>query len=228
MLAGVSSDYYTRLEQGRERRPSEQVLDALSRALHLDVHASQHLFRLVQPAPESVPAVAPAVAHPGVVAILNDVIAAPAMVLGPALDVLSMNSQARALYSDFACTSNLLEMVFLDEVARYFYVDWETVARDSVRNVRALSMPFHNDPRMLAVVGRLSIESADFALFWAQHDIRPRLGGTKRFRHSVVGEIDLSFEGFSVNEAPGQQLLIYRADPGSASADALALLNTFE
>ncbi|MUL65617.1 transcriptional regulator [Mycobacterium sp. CBMA 234] len=223
-LAGVSADYYTRLEQGREQHPSDQVLQAISRALQLDTHAEEHLANLARAATaiNGVPPVRDA--SEGTIRIVNDVVHAPALVISPALDVLAMNARARALYSDHSRVDNLAYMVFLDPVGLAFYVDWDEVARDTVRNLRAMSVRFREDPRIAEVVGELTIQSDAFTFVWMQHDVRPRTSGTKRFRHSQVGEVNLRYDTFSIGEALGQQLLIYSAEPGSRDADSLELL----
>ncbi|WP_285029546.1 helix-turn-helix transcriptional regulator [Mycolicibacterium sp. lyk4-40-TYG-92] len=223
-LAGVSTDYYTRLEQGREQHPSDQVLQAISRALQLDAHGEEHLTNLAHTATSlsRVPVVREA--SEGTLRIVNDVVHAPALVVSPALDVLAMNVCARALYSDHSGVDNLAYMVFLDPIGVEFYVDWDEVARDTVRNLRAASAKFRDDPRIAEVVGELTIQSDAFTFVWMRHDVRPRTSGTKRFRHSRVGEMSLRYDTFSVGDAPGQQLLIYSAEQGSADADSLELL----
>ncbi len=225
MMAGVSIDYYTRLEQGRERRPSEQVLQAIARALRLDGHATNHLVHLVWSGSGAVVTRQAGQVSSGAAAIVNDVIAAPAMVLSPALDVLACNSLAAALYSDFAQVDNLARMVFLDPAAGEFYAVWESVARDTVGNLRAASVSFREDSRIAEIVGELNIRSTAFTALWIQHDVRPRSSGVKQLRHGRVGELSLCYDTLSVGDAPGQQLLIYRAEAGSASADGLALLD---
>ncbi|WP_418002361.1 helix-turn-helix domain-containing protein [Mycobacterium sp. PDNC021] len=224
-LAGVSADYYTRLEQGRERHPSDQVLQAISRALQLDAHAEEHLANLAHAATAVGGDLVLRDASEGTVRIVNNVVHAPALVISPALDVLAMNAHARALYSDHSQVENLAYMVFLDPVGLEFYLDWNEVARDTVRNLRAMSVRFREDPRIAEVVGELTIQSDAFTFVWMQHDVRPRTSGTKRFRHSRVGEMSLRYDTFAVGEAPGQQLLIYSAEPGSADADGLELLS---
>ncbi|KOV61507.1 helix-turn-helix domain-containing protein [Streptomyces sp. MMG1121] len=224
LLAGVSADYYTRLEQGRERHPSEQVLDAIARALQLDEHAATHLFRLAQPAPSAQARVASASVRPELRTLLDHVVAGPACVLGPALDVLAANALAIALYAGFARLDNIVRMVFLDPAAREFYADWDQAARGAVSNLRAAATPFPDDPRVTAVVGELTVRSPAFGDLWARHEVRPRTGETKHLRHPRVGDLHLHYQGFAVSAAPGQHLYVYSADPGSPSAAALSLL----
>ena len=224
-LAGVSADYYTRLEQGREQHPSGQVLRAISRALQLDAHADEHLANLARAQTAVSRTHSSQDADEGTMRIVNNVVHAPALVIGPAMDVLAMNARAHALYSDLSRVDNLAYMVFLDPAGLDFYVDWDEVARDTVRNLRAKSVTFRGDPRIAEVLGELMIQSDAFTFVWMQHDVRPRTSGTKRFHHSQVGDINLRYDSFTVGEAPDQQLLIYSAEPGSADADALQLLD---
>ncbi|WP_435155245.1 helix-turn-helix transcriptional regulator [Amycolatopsis sacchari] len=224
LLAGVSTDYYIRLEQGRERHPSDQVLDAVARALRLDEDAAAHLFRLAMPAPHTVARAASATVDPELRSLMEHFIHAPATVLGPALDVLAANSLSTALYSGFSRHDNLARMVFLDPVAVEFYVDWETTARATVASLRAGSGAFPDDPRVPEVVGELTVRSPAFADLWARHEVRPRKAEHKRFRHPRVGELVLRSQALAVTGAPGQQLFVYSAEPGSPSADGLTLL----
>lgn len=224
LLAGVSTDYYVRLEQGRERHPSDQVLDAVARALRLDEDAAAHLFRLAMPAPQAVARVSPRTVDPGLWTLMEHSVSAPATVLGPALDVLAANSLSAALYSGFARFDNLARMVFLDPAAVEFYVDWDSVARGTVASLRAGSGAFPDHPRVSEVVGELTVRSPAFASLWARHEVRPRKSEHKRFRHPRVGELVLRSQALGVTNAPGQQLFVYSAEPGSPSADGLTLL----
>ncbi|WP_116202931.1 helix-turn-helix transcriptional regulator [Amycolatopsis circi] len=224
LLSGVSADYYTRLEQGRERHPSEQVLDAIARALRLDAHTAAHLFRLAQPPSTTASQVSPQTVAPQLLTLMDHFLHVPATVVGPALDVLAANALSAALYSGFARQDNLLRMVFLDPAAPEFYADWERAARGVVSNFRAASAPFPDDPRIAQVVGELTVRSPAFASFWAHHEVRPRAGEDKHLRHPLLGDLRLRYQGFSVLDAPGQQLFVYTAEPASPSADGLALL----
>ncbi|MCO5992162.1 helix-turn-helix domain-containing protein [Actinoallomurus rhizosphaericola] len=222
LLAGVSTDYYIRLEQGRERHPSEQVLRAIAGALRLDGSAAGHLFRL------GLPALATAAAEPAVAAdllrLMDGMRDVPAFVVGVAQDVLAANAMARELYRGFARYDNLLRMIFLDPFAREFYVDWDKAAHVAVGNLRASSSQFPGDERIERVVGELSVRSPAFTGLWARYEVRPRTQEDKHFRHPHVGELRLHFEALAVTSAPGQHLSVYSAEPGSAGADALILL----
>jgi transcriptional regulator with XRE-family HTH domain len=224
LLAGVSIDYYTRLEQGRERHPSEQVLDAVVRALQLDVHAAGYLFRLAQPAPRAARAESPRAVSTPLMDLLVDALDVPATVTGPALDVLAANDLARVLYEGFARFDNLVRMVFLDPAAPMFYADWDHAARGVVSNLRATSAPFPHDPQVLAVVGELTLRSPAFVAQWARREVRPRTNEDKHLHHPRVGDLHLRYQAFAVADAPGQQVFVYTAPPGSPSADGLALL----
>ncbi len=225
LLAGVSIDYYTRLEQGRERRPSDQVLDALARVLHLDSHAASYLFRLAQPAPRTARVKSPRVIGAALLDFLTETIDAPATLTGPALDVLAANPLARALYGGFAQFDNLARMVFLDPSAPRFYADWDSAARGIVSNLRAGSAPFPDDPHVKAIVGELTVRSPAFVTFWARREVRPRTNEHKHLHHDHVGDLYLRYQAFNVVHAPGQQVFVYTAKPGSPSADGLRLLH---
>lgn len=226
LLAGVSADYYTRLEQGRERHPSEQVLDAIARALRLDEHATAHLFALVMPMPKAGPRASPRTVNSQVRTLMENFIGVPAMVVGLARDVLAANSWATTLYSGFARFDNLACMIFLDPEAREFYADWDSVALTVTANLRAASGEFADDPRLAEVIGELTVRSPAFAALWARHDARPRTGELKRIRHPEVGLLELHSQVFGIPDAPGQHLHVYSADPGSPAADGLKLLGS--
>ncbi|MFI0263135.1 helix-turn-helix domain-containing protein [Streptomyces sp. NPDC017056] len=222
LLAGMSTDYYIRLEQGRERHPSEQVLRAIAGALRLDDAAATHLFRLGLSVFGK--AAAATTVAPELLRLMNGMRDVPAFVVGAAQDVLAANAMARELYRGFARYDNLLRMIFLDPFAREFYADWDRAARIAVGNLRASSSQFPRDERIERVVGELSVRSPAFADLWACYEVRPRTHEDKHFRHPRVGELRLHFEALAVTSAPGQHLSVYSADPGSASADALDLL----
>ncbi|MEU5299384.1 helix-turn-helix transcriptional regulator [Streptomyces noursei] len=228
MLAGVSSDYYVRLEQGRERHPSVQVVDALSRALHLDGDATDHLQRLARPVagrrrarddgqgrPETV--------SPVLLRMMAGWHRTPAVVLGRCLTVLAHNALGRALFAGHAYSGDLVRLVFLDPDAREFYPDWEQVAANTVGGLRSAAGTDTDDPQLVRTVGELSLKSPEFRRLWARHDIRQKTRETKRFRHPLVGALTLDYESLTVNGAPGQQLVVYQAAPGSPSEQALVL-----
>jgi transcriptional regulator with XRE-family HTH domain len=225
MLAGVSVDYYVRLEQGRERHPSEQVLDSLARALQLDDTAARHLQELARPpARRRRPSIRPQRVRRGVERLMDGWSHTPAMVYGRCMDVLAANSLADAVHGRPLRGENALRSIFLDAGARDFYADWEEVARDTVAWLRALAGADLDDPRLTELVGELSLKSEEFRRLWARHDVREKTSGTKRFVHPVVGELSLGYESFAIGGAPGQVLVVYHAEPGSRNEQALALL----
>ncbi|MEU5262061.1 helix-turn-helix transcriptional regulator [Amycolatopsis sp. NPDC021455] len=226
VLAGVSTDYYVRLEQGRERNPSAQVLDALARGLALDEDATAHLHRLARPAPGRRRSRRPEKVSPNLLRLMDGWPDTPALVLGRCLEVLAHNALGAALFGGHTHSGDLVRLVFLDPDAREFYPDWERVAVNTVGGLRAAAGLDPDDPRLIETVGELSVKSADFRRLWARHDIRQKTHETKRFRHPQVGELTLSYEALTVNSAPGQQLIVYQAEPGSPSEAALALLGS--
>ena len=223
-LAGVSVDYYTRLEQGRERHPSERVLDAIARALRLDVYAANHLLQLALGLPITRASGFDPRVSEALLQLMSDHVDVPAFVLGPALDVLAANDVARALYSGFARFDNLLRMVFLDPEARVFYRDWPDAASGAVRSFRAASAAFRDEPSVVDRLAELEAGSRVFVEVWARQEVRPRTNIVKDLWHRSVGDLRLTYQGFSVLDAPGQQLFLYTAESGTAAADGLTLL----
>jgi transcriptional regulator with XRE-family HTH domain len=225
VLAGTSVDYYTRLEQGRERGPSAQVLDAISRALDLDLDALGHLFRLagvVLPAGRTAHtrgAVSPALLQ------WMDGIATPAFVVGRALDVLACNCSAEELFSPFT-RDNLAEMVFLDPAGASFYVPWQRAAQSVVAHLREAVAYDPRDPRIVELLAALRTAGDPFVDLWERHDVRGKSRDAKTLRHPDAGALELTYQAFDVRDSPGQQLVTYHAEPGSDSARSLTLLGT--
>ncbi|MFI8219666.1 helix-turn-helix transcriptional regulator [Streptomyces sp. NPDC085932] len=226
-LAGVSTSYYVRLEQGREARPSRRVLDAVARALRLGEQDTRRLHGLARPAgrrttsPARVERVAPHLRE-----LIDSWTGTPAFVIGHAQDMLATNPLAEALYADFGQCDNVLRMLFLDPVARTFYRDTDRAAYRAVADLRQAAANTPDDPRILRLVGELSIRSAEFRSLWARDHIRVPPYEVKQVHHSAVGVMELRHEAFAVRSAPGQQLVVLQAEPGSPSADALALLGS--
>lgn len=225
MKAGVSVDYYVRLEQGRERRPSAQVLHGLADALHLDEDARAHLFRLAEVAPAARRTSTVTRVDPELRRLLGMWPDNPAIVLGRGYDVLASNELADALYG-FAEERNLVLRMFLDPASRVFYRDWERVASYMVAGLRLLHGEDPDHPRVNEVIEILLARSTDFGRMWARHDIRRKQLECKRFSHRDVGEVTLWMNVFEVKSAPGQELIVYHAEPDTPSADALRLLGT--
>lgn len=215
VLAGVSANYYARLEQGRERHPSPQVLDALSRALDLGPDAHEHLHRLAGTVPGG-HGHRQARVRPDVLALIEEWTSTPALVLSDTLDVLAQNRLARALHTGFARSANLAEMTFLDPAGSTFYVDWHRAAAATVASLRLAEGRRPHDQRLREVIAQLSAGSAAFRALWADQDVRGRTYEAKRFDHPVLGRIDMSYQAFDVRGCDGQQLLVYRAEDAEA------------
>lgn len=226
VLAGISADYYTRLEQGRERSPSHQVLDALARALDLDDHARDHLYRLAGQAPPNHHAGSPEKVSPELLALMEIWSTTPAYVVNRTLDLLAENQLAQALHSGFTETENLVKMTYLDPAGRDFYVDWHRAAHASVANLRLAAGHDPRNPRLLELVEELTRRSPAFHERWNRHDVRGKTREPKQFRHPDVGTLTLTYDAFDVRSAPGQQLIVYHAQRGSPSAEALSLLGS--
>ncbi|MGH3250540.1 MAG: helix-turn-helix domain-containing protein [Trebonia sp.] len=225
LLAGVSSPYYTRLEQGRDRHPSPQILDAIGRALGLDEQAMAHLRRLAQ-ALSSPPKAAPAAEEvpAGLRLLLDGWTWQPAVIVGRYRDVLAANPLAQVLNPGFVPGRNLLRHVFLDPEGREYYLDWEEVAEGAVAGLRAATGAEPDDPRLSGLVGELSVKSEDFGQMWARHDARPRISGRKRYNNPFIGLITLEYQTFTVNADPGQTMFVFQAEPGSSHEHSLVLL----
>jgi transcriptional regulator with XRE-family HTH domain len=229
LLAGVSSPYYTRLEQGRDRNPSPQILDAIGRALGLDEEAMAHLHRLAQAAyaPHNAQHNAPPATEEvaaGVWHLLDGWTAQPAVIVSRYRDVLAANRLAQVLNPGFVPGRNLLRHVFLDPEGREYYLDWEQIAEGAVAGLRASAGPQPDDPRLTQLVGELSVKSEDFRQTWARHDVHSRTTGRKRYNNPFIGIIRLDYETFTVNADPGQTMFAFRAEPGSSDEHSLLLL----
>lgn len=224
MLAGVSADYYVRLEQGRERHPSAQVVDALARALGLADDAVEHLHQLASPVVRRRRAPRQERVSPNLLRMMAGWSHTPAVVMGRRLTILAHNALGGALFAGHTYSGDLVRLVFLDPDAREFYPDWDRVAANTVAGLRAGADV--DDPALVEVVGELSLKSESFRRLWARHDVRQKTHETKRFHHRLVGELTLHYESLTVNSAPGQQLVVYQAEPGSPSEQALALLGS--
>ncbi|MFI8461419.1 helix-turn-helix transcriptional regulator [Kitasatospora sp. NPDC085464] len=226
VLAGVNADYYTRLEQGRERHPSAQVLDALGRALHLCPDAHAHLHRLAGSTPGTRPTGTTDRVHPALRQLLDGYPAAPAFVVNRTLDVLAANALAEALHSPFERMDNLARMTFLDPAGRRFHTRWRRAAEAVVAHLREAAGVDPDNPRLRDLTRGLTERSADFAVLWSSHVVRGKTREAKHLLHPDVGPLELAYETFDVRAEPGQQLVIYQAEPGSSSARSLSLLGS--
>ena len=234
MLAGVSVDYYTRLERGNLSGVSEGVLEALARALQLDDAERVHLFDLARTANTSGTVARsrrrPGGGHvrPGVQRILDAMTTAPAYVRNGRLDVLAANRLGRAvfapLFTDPARTPNIARFIFLDPAARDFYVDWNQLAGDTVALLRGEAGHDPYDRALTDLIGELSTRSDMFRTWWAAHNVRLHRTGVKRLHHPLVGELVLAYESMDLTADQGLRLNAYSAEPGSPSQDGLNLL----
>jgi transcriptional regulator with XRE-family HTH domain len=227
-LAGVSVDYYTRLEQGRHASPSEAVIDALARALQLDAANRAHLADLAQTVHR--PADRPQVqrVRPAVHQMLDALVDQPAFVLGRRTDVLASNPLARALIADWnampARDRNYIRWMFLNPAARELHLDWATVAAEVVGTLRLDAGRHPDDPLLNQLVGELTIKSAEFRNWWNDHRVHQRTHGTKRLHHPAVGPITIHYEALALPGDAEQTLFIYTTDAGSTSYDNMRLL----
>jgi transcriptional regulator with XRE-family HTH domain len=230
LLAGVSVDYYTRLERGNLGGVSEAVLDALAQALQLDEAERGHLFDLARSAnPTARPrrgAVKQGV-RPSVQRIM-DALDAPADVRNGRGDILAANRLGYALYSELYIDpvrpANVARFLFLSPRAREFFPDWEGVANDLVASLRTVAGRNPHDRGLQDLVGELSTRSQEFRTRWAAHNVRQHQTGRKRLHHPVVGDLELTYEVLALPADPGLSLVVYGAEPGSASQDGLKLL----
>jgi transcriptional regulator with XRE-family HTH domain len=234
MLAGVSVDYYTKMERGNLRGVSEGVLEALARGLKLDDAERAHLLDLGRAAgPLSRPRRRPAKqgVRPGVQRLLDAITGAPALVQDGRLNVLAANQLGLALYSEMDLAppepANHGRFVFLDPRAHGFFLDWERVADDTVANLRTEAGRDPHDRELADLVGELSMRSEEFRVRWAAHNVRAHQMGAKRFHHPVVGDLTLTYEMLDLSADPGLQLLALSAEPGTPSQDALRLLGSW-
>ncbi|MCX4760100.1 helix-turn-helix transcriptional regulator [Streptomyces sp. NBC_01275] len=227
LLAAVSSDYYTRLEQGRIQ-PSAPVLAALVRVLHLNNDQRDHLFELAghqaaRPRRQAAQKVQPQLRR-----LLDDLTATPSVVIGRRMDILAWNSLAAALFTDFHLVPekrrNYVRLLFTEPAFRDLYVDWSTVARSCVAQLRLLAARCPGEPGLTALVGELSVADADFRQWWAGRHLTGLRVGAKKLRHPVVGDLTLDWDSLTCSADPTQQLVILTAEPGTRSHDGLRFL----
>lgn len=225
-LASISTDYYTRLEQGRVKA-STAVLGVLARVLRLNEDERAYLTGLAGARPAR-PRRRPAQAvRPSLRRILDQLTDSPALVLGRRLDILAWNLLAAALIADFGAIPearrNYARILFTDPRLRVTLLEWEHIARLSVAFLRLQATDYLDDPRLSSLVGDLSIQDQDFRQWWAAHQVVSARTGCKTFRHPVAGEITVDWELLAIDSE--QQLLVMTAEPGSPSHDALRFLS---
>ncbi|MEV7663650.1 helix-turn-helix transcriptional regulator [Paenarthrobacter sp. NPDC089316] len=234
LVAGISVEYYTRLERGNGNGVSEAVLEGIARALKLDTAEHSHLYDLVRAANEG--------NHPqrrrghsktqkvrqGVLQLLDAMHDVPAFVENGRLDILAINRLGQAVFSEmFARPTrpvNFGRFVFLDERSRTFYRNWNEAAKQTVAVLRAEAGRAPHDRILSDLVGELSTRSSEFRTLWGSHDVREHRTGAKLLTHPVVGDLDLSFEAMDLSSAHDLQLIAFSAEPASTSKDALKLL----
>lgn len=232
MLAGVSIDYYTRLERGNIRGASDSVLDAVARALLLDEAERAHLFNLARDVPATVRKSRPRHSAQHVrtsVQRILDAMDTPAHVQNARQDLIAANALGRALYSphfDTGQQPNVARFIFLDPRAQDFYVDWPLARRISAAMLRREAGRNPLDSDLTALVGELTARSAIFAKDWARQNVHIHRTGTKQFRHPDVGLIDVDFDVFEMPGESGLMIVTYSTEPGTPSADAMTLLAT--
>jgi len=233
LLAGVSTDYYTRLEKGNLTGVSDSVLDAIARALQLDEVERAHLFDLARAANTSAARVPrrrmpPQQVRPSVQRILDTMTETAAFVRNGRLDILSANQLGYTLYSpvfaDPARPVNLARFIFLDSRAPEFYADWDGIANAAVGSLRAEAGRNPYDRAMSDLVGELSMRSEEFRVRWAAHNVRSYRSGIQAFHHPLVGDLALSYDALELAADPGLTIIAYTAEAGSPTQDALCLL----
>jgi transcriptional regulator with XRE-family HTH domain len=228
-LAGLSIDYYIRLEQGKETNPSTAILDGLARALHLAEEEHEHLYTLANHAARRARPPGPPAAQEvraGVRLLLETVRPCPAYVQNRVNDILAANPEALALHAGLeewpVHRRNTIRYVFCHPAARNLYPDWEATALASVANLRARSITAPDSPDLAALVAEISASSAEFARMWGRYDLWYRRSETKAFHHPEIGDFTLGFETLGIDD--GLRLSILQAEPGTADHDALRLL----
>ncbi|MEV2218646.1 helix-turn-helix transcriptional regulator [Nocardia vinacea] len=224
-LSGVSVDYYVRLEQGRARQPSAQVLDALARVLGLAEVEREHLHRLAR-RPQRPAKSAPNVRiRPGLRRVLDLIPDAPAFIVDHRLEVMAGNRLAELLYGQSPMKGlNTARHIFLDDDGRSLYAEWDVCTRDVVGHLRLAAGKYPDDPKLSALIGELAVHSDRFRKLWARADVRSRTHGRKAFAHPLVGTLDLHQENFALPEETGTELVVLSAEPGTESHDNLRIL----
>jgi transcriptional regulator with XRE-family HTH domain len=231
LLAGISIEYYTRLERGNARGVSDEVLEGLARALQLDEVERAHLGDLVRTATAAHPArrrTTPQRVRPSVQRLLDSMTATAAFLRNGRLDILAANQLGYALYApaflDPARPVNLARFVFLDSKSTEFYRDWDGIAHATVGSLRAEAGRNPSDRALTELVGELSVHSQEFRVRWAAHDVHYYRSGVQPFHHPLVGDLTLDYDALELPADPGLTIVAYSAEPGSPARHALDLL----
>ena len=220
-LAGVSADYYGRLEQGRLANVSDEVLNAVARALRLDEGERTHLHNLARPPKRPRPAGA---VRPGLRWLLANITGSVAYVLGKHMDIVAWNPLAQAMYGvDLAVHDNMARLIFLHESSRTLWTPWEAKANNTVGGLRMQAALHPGDPRLDALVAELSAVP-EFRELWAAHEVWTVPHGTMHLTHPVVGPLELAYQALPVPDAPEQTVITYTAEPGSPSEAGMRAL----
>jgi len=224
MLAGISADYYLRLERGRDRHPSVQVLEAIARVLQLDDDHFAHLLTLVAEVPRQRRRRPRRETPPAGALKLLDSLVQPAFIEDRYFDILAANRMATALSPGLAVGGNQLRDLFLDPAEQALHPEWENVTECFIANLRQAVGTDVDDPRFIELTGELTLASPRFRQLWARHEVRGQRGTPIRLDHPQVGEMTLNRERLAINGAEGLMLVVYHPDAGSSDADKLALL----
>ncbi|MER5182524.1 helix-turn-helix transcriptional regulator [Streptomyces sp. NPDC002896] len=231
-LAGISIDYYTRLERGKETRPSPSVVDSLARALKLEEDEHEHLRSLAALAARSAPEPpnAPSrTVRPGVKLLLEALRPSPARVVSRTTDVLAYNPGGLRLLAGIedwpTKQRNIARYVFLHPTARELFHDWDNQVRGCVARLRALAGTDPDAPDLAQLAGELLLKSPEFARLWERYDVRGNSYGRKTFHHPDVGDLTLGYQSMDLEGTPGHRLVVYYAEPGTPEHDALVLLD---
>lgn len=225
MLSGISAEYYVRLEQGRDRNPSSQVLRSIARVLQIDDES--YLLQLVADQPRRVKRQSRREAVPASTVRLVDALPFPAFIEDRYLDVRAANRLAAALSPTLVRGGNRLRDVFCDRQEQALFSNWEAAARALLAGFRRSIGTDIDDPRVVELVGELSLASPEFRALWARHDIGPRTGAKLSLEHPLVGQIALDREKLAVSGTDGVMLVIYHPQPDTDSAEKLDFLASF-
>lgn len=235
MLAGVSTTYYTRLEQGQSVNASESVIQSIARALNLTADERIHLFDLARArsAPRRRPPTKPDRARPGTLTLINSLPNTPAVIIGRRSEVLGWNALGHRLVAGHLDVDspahpetrpNTTRMMFLDDHTRELYGRWDEEAERAVSSLRVLAAKDPDDIEMTALVGELCLKSLEFGRLWARHPVTACVSGAKYFQHPDVGDFELAFEVLSPPDEPMHRVLLFTPEPGSAAERAVQLL----